>query len=89
MTAGELRKKLEGVADDVPVYIPVSQEFDGVFYSPCILESGLTQFGTDPDITEEDIREAELLNKEIAEEDAFMLAPCGFTEKKEHTHLLN
>lgn len=89
MTVGELRKKLEGVDDNMKVLIPFSQEFDGAFYSPCSVDSGVSAMGTDPDLTEEDIKEMELLNKPIPEEDTFLLIPCGFGEEKEHKHELN
>jgi hypothetical protein len=89
MTVKRLRELLEGVNDNVQVLIPMTQEFDGAFYSPCSEDSGLTQVGTATDLTEEDIKEMELLNKPIPEEDAFLLIPCGFDEEKEHKHELN
>ncbi len=89
MTVGELRSKIEGVDDNVPVLIPVSQEFDGVFYSPCSVDSGVSQMGTEPDITDEEIDELKLLNKPIPEEPALLLVPCGFTDEKDHSHEMN
>lgn len=89
MTVAQLKKLLEGVDENVQVLIPVSHEFNGAFYSPCSEDSGLSQMGTDPDLTEEDIKEMELLNKPVPEEPAFLLIPCGFGEEKEHRHELN
>ena len=89
MTVKQLREKLEGVDGDMKVLIPFSQEFDGAFYSPCSVGSGVSAMGTDPNLTEEDIKEMELLNKPIPEEDSFLLIPCGFDEEKEHAHELN
>lgn len=89
MTAGELKKKLENVDDGVQVLIPLSQEFDGAFYSPCSVDSGLSIMGTDPDLTEEDVKEMKLLGKPIPEEPAFLLIPCCFGENKDHSHELN
>ena len=89
MTVAQLKKLLEGVDENVQVLIPVSHEFDGAFYSTCSEDGGLSQMGTDPDLTEEDIKEMELLNKPVPEEPAFLLIPCGFGEEKEHRHELN
>lgn len=76
MTVRELKKKLEGVDDNMQVLIPLTHEFDGAFYSPCSKDSGVTAMGTDPYIAD-------------VEEDSFLLIPCGFGEEKEHTHELN
>lgn len=89
MKVKDLKKLLENADDNLQVLIPVSHEFDGAFYSPCSEESGITQLSTDADLTEEDIKEMELLNKPIPEEPAFLLIPCGFGEDKDHTHELN
>lgn len=89
MTAGELKKKLENVDDTVEVLIPLSQEFDGAFYSPCSQDSGLSIMGTDPDLTEDDIKEMKMLNKPLPEAPAFLLIPCGFGDQKDHNHELN
>jgi hypothetical protein len=40
MKVKDLKKLLENVPDEMKVLIPVTQEFDGAFYSPCIEESG-------------------------------------------------
>jgi hypothetical protein len=89
MVVKELKRLLEGVPDEMKVIIPSSMEFDGVFYSPCVAESGVSAMGTDPNLEEEDIQEMERLNKPIPEEDSFLLIPCGFGEEKDHTHELN
>ena len=93
MNVGQLKKLLEGVPNDVKVLIPFSHEFDGIFYSPCNVDSGMCKVSTDPDLEPEDIEEMQLLNKPLPEEDAFMLVPCGFAEEDEdgekHKHLLN
>jgi hypothetical protein len=89
MTVGELKKLLVGANDDMLVLIPVSQEFDGMFYSPCSGESGVTKMGTDPDVTEEELQGMELLNKPLPEEESFMLVPHGFGEEKNYKHELN
>ena len=90
MTIGKLKQLLEGVDDSMVVMIPVTQEFDGMFYSPCEAESGVTSFGiSDEPLTEEDIKEMELLNKSVPEEDSFLLIPCRFHEEKDHSHELN
>jgi hypothetical protein len=89
MTVGELKKLIENADDNTQVLIPISQEFDGAFYSPCSEESGISMMGTDPNLTEEDIKEMELLNKPLPEEPALLLVPCGFSEEKQHVHNLN
>lgn len=42
-------------------------------------------------LTEEDIKEMELLNKPMDEEPAFLLIPCGFGKDhpEDHIHKLN
>jgi hypothetical protein len=89
MTVGRLKELLKDVKDDVQVLIPMTQEFDGAFYSPCSQDSGVSQICTAMDLTQEDIEEMELLNKPIPEEDAFLLIPCGFDEAKDHSHEMN
>lgn len=89
MTVGELKKILEGVNEDMQVLVPFTTIFDGRFYSPCSIESGVAGLGTDMYINEEDIKEMELLNKPIPQEDSFLIVPCGFTEEKDHSHELN
>jgi len=77
MTVGDLKKLMKGVKDDVEVLIPMSEDFDGMFTSPCIGESGLQQLGIDEE-TEETVP-------------AFLLAPHGFFEidETEIDHTLN
>ena len=43
MTVKQLREKLEGVPDEMLVLIPVSDHFDGFFYTPCTAESGVSE----------------------------------------------
>jgi hypothetical protein len=89
MNIGELRKLIEGVDDNILVLVPRTMEFDGAFYSPCSHDSGKTKMGTDPNVTEEDVKEMQLLGKPVPEEDAFLLIPCGFGDDKDHTHEMN
>jgi hypothetical protein len=90
MNVGELKLLLEGIDDSVLVIVPLNagEGFDGMFFSPCIEDSGLGKMGAE-DLDEEDIEEMKLLNKEIPEVDEFLLVPCGFFEPKEHNHELN
>jgi hypothetical protein len=91
MTIKQLRNLLEGLDENMMVLIPASHEFDGVFYSPCPEDSGVSQIGTDATLDEEDIKEMELLSKPIPSEECFMLIPCGFGDVIPfvHNHLLN
>lgn len=89
MTIGNLKALIQDISDDTPVLIPFSQEFDGVFYSPCLVDSGVCAIGTDMDVEEEDIAEMELLGKPIPEIDTFILVPAGFYEEKSHKYELN
>ncbi|RYD96839.1 MAG: hypothetical protein EOP50_06255 [Sphingobacteriales bacterium] len=89
MNVGQLRKMIEGVDDSTPVLIPLSHEFDGRFYSPCAVESGMTEMASDNELSVEDVHEMELLGKDIPMERNLMLAPCGFSDEKDHTHELN
>lgn len=82
MTVKDLKELLENVSDDLQVLLPMTMEFDGAFYSPCIEESGVGGLGLE-DLSEEDIAEHELLNKELPSQDAFCLVPCGFFEPHE------
>lgn len=90
MTVGELKKLLQDAPDDnIQVLVPATMEFTGAFYSPCNVDSGMSSVGTDMELTEEDIKEAQLLNKPLPEEPAFLLLPCGFGDEKDHSHELN
>lgn len=89
MNVGQLIEKLKNVDPNMKVIIPMGQEFDGRFYSPCNQDSGVGQMGTDPSLSVEDIKEMELLGKEIPEEDVFFLLPCGFRQEKDHSFELN
>ena len=89
MTVGELKVLIDGADDNLKILIPVSNEFDGFFYSPCKVESGVSKVGIGEELTEEDVEEMELLNKPIPQEDCFLLLPCGFSEEKDKSHELN
>ncbi len=92
MNIKQLKQLLEGLDDDMVVLIPTSHEFDGIFYTPCSQDSGVSQMGTAINLEEEDIKEMELLNKEIPSEDTFLLIPCGFFDMDnqfDDNHLLN
>lgn len=89
MTVGRLKELLEGVDDEMQVLIPLTQEFDGAFYSPCSKESGVLQIGPEDGLSQEEIEEMILLGKPLPEEDRFILIPCGFSDEKDHSHELN
>lgn len=88
MNVGQLRSLLEGLSDDIQVLIPMSSEFDGMFYTPCMADSGVSKMMLD-DVSEEDIRERELLGQPIGDEDTFCLVPCGYYEEHDDRHKLN
>jgi hypothetical protein len=79
---------MEGLDDEMQVLIPLNQEFDGQWYSPCVAESGTSEMGLE-DLDEEELKERELLNKEVKKETSFVLVPHGFSDEKDHTHELN
>ena len=75
MTVKELRELLNEVDDDsIEVLIPVNAEFDGLFRSPCMGESGLGELPID----EED---DEMLGET---KDYFLILPHGFGEHDEN-----
>jgi hypothetical protein len=82
MTVKELKQKLESVDDSVRVIVPLNagEGFDGMFFSPCIEESGEAELGLE-DLDEEEIAERKLLNKPIHKEKSFALVPCGFFQE--------
>lgn len=84
MTIKDLKEKLSGLPDEMEVMIPLNagSGFDGMFFSPCMEESGEAGFGTE-DLSEEEIEEYKLLNKPLPEEKSFVLVPCGFFEAHE------
>lgn len=45
MNVKELKELLQDAPDDMQVLIPLHEEFTGVFYSPCIGESGVMKMG--------------------------------------------
>lgn len=91
MTVGELRKMIDGVDDNMPVVIPTSKDFKGVFsvYSPCSVGSGKSQLPACDDMTNDEIKELLLADKPLPQEDVMMLVYCGYGEDHEHTHELN
>ena len=88
MTVKDILQLVEGKPLDMPILIPASSEFDGVFYSPCVEESGEIGVGED-ESTEEDVSEMKLLNKPINEEKVIALVPCGFFDEKDYISELN
>jgi hypothetical protein len=88
MTVGKLKQLLEGLDENMKVYIPVSQEFDGHFYSPCEQDSGESELGGDETMSEEEFETAVNLGTLKAEK-VFLLLPCAFDEEKDHSHELN
>lgn len=54
--------------NEMNVLIPMNGEFDGMFLSPCIEETGFAQMGI-----EEDSEETE---------PTFVIVPCGFFQEK-------
>ena len=90
MKVKELKQLLEGVDDEMDVLIPSSNEFDGLFFSPCLLDSGVSQMGIADSIEELSEPIDELLSSLIGkEQEEFLLVPCGFFEEKDHSHELN
>lgn len=78
MTVKDLRELLNDAPDEMQVLIPVNPVFDGMFISPCIEESGVSDLGLYED--ENDEKQAELLNKPVTEK-SFVLVGCGFFEE--------
>jgi len=90
MTVKELKQLLEGVDDNIDVLIPTSEEFNGIFFSPCLVESGISKMGIVDSIEELSEPIDEVLSSLIGEEkDEFILVPCGFFDEKDHSHELN
>lgn len=82
MTVEDLRFMLEGLPGDMPVVCPLNagQGFDGIFFSPCLMESGKADLGlTD---AEDDIEEFDEIGAVLDPpgEKLFILVPCGFFE---------
>lgn len=88
MTVGKLKQLLEGLDDNMKVYIPVSQEFDGHFYSPCEEDSGESEFGGDETMSEDEVETAANLGT-LETQKVFLLLPCNFDGEKDHSHHLN
>lgn len=71
MNVGQLKQLLEGVDDDVEILIPFDASmFDGLFYSPCIDESG-----------EGDSITSDFNETGMASEKSFLLLPHGFFDE--------
>lgn len=75
MTKKDLLELLKDIPDDMEIYIPTSMEFEGQFYTPCQVDSGVQIMGME----------------NMQEEEMFILVPCGFFDEEEddHRHLLN
>lgn len=80
MTVRDLKLLLlkpEGVTmkqwNDTKVLIPMGEEFDGYFQSPCCEESGAADFGIDEQGDETDL--------------SFILVPCGFFEHEDENFI--
>lgn len=84
MTVRDLKSMLRGMPNDMQILVPLNagDGFDGLFFSPCIEESGDTEFGTE-DLDEEEIAERILLNNPPETEKSFVLVPCGFFQEHE------
>lgn len=78
MTVKELKAMLRKLPDEMQVICPLNaaEGFDGMFFSPCLKESGEADLG----INEEDANKDEI--EEIISpsetEKSFVLVPCGF-----------
>jgi hypothetical protein len=83
MTIGDLKEMIKDLPDDMDVMVPLNAGagFDGIFFSPCLNQSGEAEFGTEY-LDEEEIREAELLNKPLPAQKSFALVPCGFFDQR-------
>lgn len=84
MNVKDLKEMLATLPDEMQVLIPLNAGagFTGEFFSPCLEESGDADLGTE-DISEEDAKEYDLLNKPLPSEKSFILVPCGFFQEHE------
>lgn len=80
MKIKDLKKLIEGCDEDMDVLISLTGEFDGCFVHPCLEESGEADLGIYQ--SEEDEKEAELLNKPITQK-SFVIVRCGFFKTHE------
>lgn len=84
MTILELKNIISELPDDMEVLVPAHpmEQFDGSFFSPCVMESGIM---SSPEIrTEEDYEDAmenEAIGLPIKEIESFHLVPCGYFSK--------
>jgi hypothetical protein len=90
MTVGKLKELLDGMPDDMKVLIPANPmgEFDGILFSPCEEDSGVSEVGGDGSLDEEELERQDNLGI-LPVEKVFLLLPCGYGEEKNHTHTLN
>lgn len=72
MTVKQLKQLLAKADDDLQVLIPMGEDFDGLFKSPCVEDSGITELGVEED-SDETVTH-------------FVLVPCGFYEEREENH---
>ena len=84
MTIKHLREMISDLPEDMEVLVPLNagDGFDGMFFTPCLEESGDAELGLE-NLDEEEIKERELLNRPPETEKSFMLVPCGFFHEHE------
>lgn len=80
MLVKDLMALLANAPDDMQVLISLNPEFDGMFISPCNVESGVADLGIYED--ENDEQQAALLDKPTSEK-SFMIVRCGFFKEHE------
>ena len=66
MKVKDLKELLIDVPDEMLVLIPVSDYFDGFFYTPCVAESGVSELGINENLK--------------TSEKSFVLCRHGFTD---------
>lgn len=82
MTVKDLKRMIRKLPDDMDILVPLNagEGFDGMFFSPCMEESGEKELGLE-DLSDEEIAERELLNQEVPVKLAFVFVPCGFFQE--------
>jgi hypothetical protein len=90
MTIKKLKELITDLPDEMKVLIPAEPKdgFTGAFFSPCDQDSMAVDMGTE-DLEEDEMKEMELLNKEIPSEKSFVLVPCGYYDEHDNTHEMN
>lgn len=73
MTVKDLKLLLADADDDLQILIPASGEFDGMFKSPCMEETGVAELGIEED-SDETMK-------------SFCIVPCGFFEISHEDHI--